>query len=111
MGQKGYREAGEFFLESNVTEIVIIRPTTNPFFHFLEPHRLTSEYRAQINFLAVSTDASTAGDLDGLVVERVSRADRERAYDACERSPGLDRAPRPAPIPYFRPVDPCTSAR
>jgi hypothetical protein len=48
---------------------------------------LTSEYRAQINFLAVSTDASAAGDLNGFVMERVSRADRERAYDACERSP------------------------
>jgi len=54
LGQKGCREAAEFFPQVDVAEIVIHKADQpNTFFDLLDPDRLTREDRAEINFFAV----------------------------------------------------------
>jgi hypothetical protein len=63
-----------FFLQINVPKIVIHKADQpNTFFNFLDTHSLPRKDRAEIDFLAVETDASAAGDVDGFVVERINK--------------------------------------
>jgi len=53
-----------FFLQINVPKIVIHKADQpNTFFNFLDTHSLPRKDRAEIDFLAVETDASAAGDV------------------------------------------------
>jgi hypothetical protein len=61
-----------FFLQIDVAEIVLHKADQpNTFFDFLDTDSLTSKDRAEVDFLAVETNAPAAGDVDNLVVERV----------------------------------------
>ena len=63
-----------FFLQIDVAQIIVHKTDQpNSFFDFLQTDRLTGEDRAEINFLAMQADSSTAGNLDGFVVERISQ--------------------------------------
>jgi hypothetical protein len=63
-----------FLLQINIAKIVIHK-TDQPdtIFDFLDTHGLTSEGYAEIDLLVIQAKASTAGDYDGVVVERVVR--------------------------------------
>ena len=61
-----------FFLQIDVAKIVIHKADQpNTFFDFFDTDSLASKDRAEIDFLAVKTDTSAAGDVDGFVVERI----------------------------------------
>src|SRR5579859_5041012 len=63
-----------FFLQIDVAEIVLHKADQpNPFFDFFDAHGLSGKDRAEIDFFAMQTDASAVGDVDGLVVERISK--------------------------------------
>src|SRR5437763_429688 len=63
-----------FFLQVDVAEIVVHKANQpNTFFGFFDPHGLSGEDRAEINFFAVQTNTPTVGDVDGLVVERIHK--------------------------------------
>src|SRR3989442_3829636 len=63
-----------FFLQIDVAEIVLHKADQpNTFFDFFDPQGLSCEDRAEINFFAVQTDASAVGDVNDVVVKRISK--------------------------------------
>src|SRR6267142_7184817 len=67
-----FKRLQSFFLQIDVAKIVIHKADQpNTFFHFFDTNSLTSEDRAEVDFFAVQTDTSAAGDVDGFVVERI----------------------------------------
>src|SRR5579864_1118698 len=66
-----------FFLQINITEIVIHK-TDQPdsILDFLHTNGLAGEGYAEVDLLVVQAKASTAGDHDGAIVERVDQPQR-----------------------------------
>jgi hypothetical protein len=60
-------------LSSRSTSKIVIHKADQPntFLDFFDTDSLTSKDRAEIDFFAVQTETSTAGDVDRLVVERI----------------------------------------
>jgi hypothetical protein len=75
-----------FFLKIDISQI-IIHKTYQPgaFFNLFEADGLAGEDGAEINLFPVQADASTEGDLDGVVVKRIGEI-RQALIRACGRA-------------------------
>jgi hypothetical protein len=74
LARRGVEGLQSFFLRIDITQ-VIIHEADEPdaIVDFLDSHRLTSQASAEIDLLAIQTQAAAAGDDDSFVVERVVR--------------------------------------
>src|SRR6202049_2676060 len=62
-----------FFLQIDVPKIVFHKADQpNTFFDLLDTDSLTSKDRAEVDFFTVEINAPTVGDVDGLIVKRIS---------------------------------------
>ncbi len=71
-GRKGCLEVAEFSPQVDVAKIIIHkRDQPSTFLNFFETDSLPGEDCAEIDLFAVQANAPTAGDADGVVVERI----------------------------------------
>ena len=87
-----------FFLKIDISQI-IIHKTYQPgaFLNLFEADGLAGEDGAEINLFPVQADASTEGDLDGVVVKRIGEI-RQALIRACGRAVDFSRTLHTEPL-------------